>query len=326
MSMHRDQGLLYRQLVGFALGPFLYAYSIFRARRLPLVRSPSPSTESCASALLITVGNGSPEGQRTLDQLLSSLGPHGDELQVVAVIRGGAPGLTGADGLHTLRAPADIGLSSARNIALGYAREHGLLRSARIVGFPDDDCVYPPGLIRSVARLFDETGVDIVCGAYGPAPTSVDSRRFPSRRVQMSPRLVPAYCSSAATFVTSAVVEDVGLFDARFGIGSRLGSAEDADYVMRAVEAGFLALYAPDAVFVHHPYKEGRVGDYYRGSVALLAKHARRVPRLALSLAYRLCLGAKWAVTGQIRANDYIRAALTAIVMVAADGADAEPW
>lgn len=326
MDMHRDQGLLYRQLVGFALGPLLYAYSTLRARRLPPMRWLSPTNGAPASALLITVANGSPAGRRTLDELLSSVGPRGDELQVIAVIRGGAPCFEGAEGLHTLTVPLEIGLSDARNVALGYARERGLLRSARIVGFPDDDCVYPPGLIGSVAGLLDETGADIVCGAYGPDTTSIDSRRFPPRRVQLNPRLVPAYCSSAATFLTSTVVEEVGLFDARFGAGSWLGSAEDADYVMRAVEAGFSALYAPDAVFVHHPYKEGRMGDYYRGSVALLAKHARRAPRLVLSLAYRLGLGARWAVTGQIRANDYIRAARTAIVMLAADGTDAERW
>jgi GT2 family glycosyltransferase len=324
MRTYRAQGVLYRQLLGFALGPFLYAYSALRARRLPAVKAPGPAPARPESALLITVTDGAPDRLRTLRDLLASI--DGNNSEVIVVVRGDAPAVNGAGHIRTLRAPPDLPLSSARNLALRHAREQGMLRPDRIVGFPDDDCVYPQGLLRAVGRVMQEAGVEVVCGAYAPDPSAVDPDRFPPHRIELTPRLVPALCSSAATFMTGAVVLEVGMFDERFGVGARLGAAEDTDYVIRAVEAGYGALYAPDAIFVKHPYKAHRKGQYYEGTVAVLAKHARPVPRLAVSLGYRLTVGAGWVASGRVRPSHYARALRAAVAMARAPGGDSEPW
>jgi GT2 family glycosyltransferase len=327
MSTYREQGLLYRQLAGFALGPFLYAYSSLRKSRRKPKKSLGPGPVAASTpALLITVTDGSPDRRRALSLLLGSLNGDGDRPEVIVVFRGDAPATNGAPGIHTLQAPADLDSSSARNLALRFARERGLLGASRIVGFPDDDCVYPPGLITAVSDVMRETGAEVVCGAYALEPDSVDPLRFPARRIALTPRLVPPLCPMSATFFTGAVVKRVGLLDERFGLGAPFGAAEDTDYVVRAIEAGYEGLYAPDAIFVHHPYKAHRKAQYYEGSVAVLAKHARRVPRLAVSLAYRLTVGAGWVAAGRMRPAHYVRAVRAAAAMVWARGGESERW
>jgi GT2 family glycosyltransferase len=324
MRMYRQQGILRRQLVGFALGPFLYCYSVVRAHRLPRLCFRSPAPVQSASALLIVVTDGSPERQRTLNQLLSSLGDAADRPEIILVARGDAPTPHETLPIHTLRAPAETGSSRARNLAFRYAREQGLLRTDRIVGFPDDDCVYPTGLIQAVGDVMSETGADVVCGAYAPDRDAIDLRRFPPRRIALTPRVVSTLCPTATTFLTSRVVTEVGLFDEHLGVGAQVGAGEDTDYVLRALEVGYAGLYAPDAIFVRHPYKAHRKSEYYPASVAVLAKHVRRDPRLAPSLAYRLVVGVGWVVIGRLPPARYISAVRGALDGVRArrDGHD----
>jgi GT2 family glycosyltransferase len=313
LRMSHDQGVLLRQLAGFALGPFLYVQSARGARRDRPWNAPTagtaPRPAPSPSVLLITVTDGSPNGAaRVLEQMLDSLADQAHSLDVIMVIRGDrVVSANNGTRLQTLRAPLATGVSHARNLALRHAQETGLLRDDQIVGFPDDDCAYPPGLLRSVAGLMIETGADVVCGAFAPAPEMVDAGRFPPRRIELTPRLVPALASSATMFFTGAVVDEVGLFDERFGLGARFGATEDQDYVMRAMRAGFRAVYDPNAVFVRHPYKAHRWGEYYAGSMALLAKHAWPVPRLGVSLGYRLITGLGRVISGRLPLRHYLR-------------------
>jgi GT2 family glycosyltransferase len=325
LRMSRDQGMLLRQLGGFALGPFLYLRSARRARRdrsreAAGARSAGRTTNS-PSVLLITITDGSHNGGATVREMLDSVADQAESLEVIMVVRGNATVPSGGTArLHALRVPLATGVSRARNLALEYAQENGLLRGDQVVGFPDDDCTYPPGLLRSVVGLMHETGADVVCGAFAPAPEAVDPARFPQRRIRLTPRLVPALPSSATMFLTGSVVEEVGFFDERFGLGARFGATEDQDYVMRAVRAGFGAVYDPAAVFVRHPYKAHRWGAYYQGSMALLAKHAPAVPRLGVSLGYRLLTGAGRVISGRMDMRHYARGVAAAATMLWAEG------
>ena len=65
-----------------------------------------------------------------------------EDERVAEIVRGRGPEL-----VHERSQP---GLSRARNAGLAHVE-------AELVAFPDDDCVYPPGLLERVAERFGDT-------------------------------------------------------------------------------------------------------------------------------------------------------------------------
>lgn len=260
--------------------------------------------------LFITVTDASDRSRENLERLLASLEQNSAENQMVLVVRGGdgipppaAPKLT----IHPIPSQLQTPLSRARNQALAFAREAGLLDTCSIVAFPDDDCAYSNATLTSVEEVFAE-GTDIAIGVYGPTREEVDQARFPPEPFALEPLRVGDVVSSGGIFMSSRAVAAVGDFDERFGLGARYGSAEDCDYVLRALEHGFAGRYEPQRIVVHHPYKAQRPAEYYVGDVALLAKHARNHPRAYAYLAYQLVLGLGYTISRAISPSQYGRA------------------
>jgi glycosyltransferase involved in cell wall biosynthesis len=262
--------------------------------------------------LFITVAEDSPESIAHMRQLLESIGRQQVAADMVLVVRGASeldlpvpPGLR----LHTVAQPRRVSLSHARNRALARARASGLLAAADAVAFPDDDCRYPDGLLARVGAALSAGG-DIVCGPYGPRGGAVDRGRFIDRAAVLRPSLVMRVIASGSVFFARRVVEHVGDFDERFGLGARYGASEDSDYVITALAAGFAGRYLPDLI-IEHPYKGHRPAQYYVGNVAVLAKHVRG-PRSLASLLYRLATGVRLTLRGAIPASVLMRAMVSA--------------
>jgi glycosyltransferase involved in cell wall biosynthesis len=157
------------------------------------------------------------------------------------------------------------GLSRARNAALPQLR-------ADAVAFPDDDCVYPPDLLERVAaRLRDVDGVT------GREPWWTTSGA-PLTRANVWNRAI-----SFTIFLKREIVERVGPFDEALGLPA--SSAEEIDYLIRALDAGARIEYDPSIV-VEHPRKDADVAARDGASVGyLLRKHhydRRTVARMLL--------------------------------------------
>jgi glycosyltransferase involved in cell wall biosynthesis len=157
--------------------------------------------------------------------------------------------LVGYPELNVLRlAVPPRGLSSARNAALAHLK-------GDVVAFPDDDCVYPPELLRAVAaRLARESDLDGVVGM------AVDDRGRPSAASRwdtgagaLTLHNVWRRAVSITIFLRRRVVEQVGHFDESLGMGSatRFQSGEEVDYLIRAVRRGFRLEYDPSLRVVH---------------------------------------------------------------------------
>jgi glycosyltransferase involved in cell wall biosynthesis len=136
--------------------------------------------------------------------------------------------------LERMRAPR--GLSRARNAALSQLE-------ADVVAFPDDDCVYPPDLLRRVAARLTP-GLDGVTGrepwwSTGAAVLTRDN--LWNRAI------------SFTIFLRREVIERVGPFDERLGLPS--SSGEEIDYLIRALGVGAHIEYDP-ALVVEHPRKD----------------------------------------------------------------------
>ena len=172
------------------------------------------------------------------------------------------------------------GLSRARNAGLVHV-------DADLVAFPDDDCVYPSGLLERVAERFGDPGLDGLTGravdAEGRSSTSWKSDAALLTDDNLWNRAI-----SFTIFLRREVVERVGAFDERLGLGSTepWSSGEEIDYLIRAVRSRARIEYDPSLV-VRHPVRQDdrRIGARDGATVGyLLRKHGYPVRVVARML------------------------------------------
>ncbi len=154
--------------------------------------------------------------------------------------------LVGKHDLDVLHLRSKRGLSRARNTGLEHV-------TADVVAFPDDDCVYPPGLLADVAgRFAGDPELDGLTGrAEDQHGTSAESWKL-DRAVLTDDNLWNR-AISFTIFLRREVVERVGSFDERIGLGSPepWASGEEIDYLIRAVRLGARVEYDPALVVEH---------------------------------------------------------------------------
>jgi GT2 family glycosyltransferase len=190
------------------------------------------------------------------------------------------------------RIRAGRGLSRARNTALARLE-------ADIVAFPDDDCVYPEGTLERVGRRF--AAEQELSGITGRAEDE-HGRSSPSWRPDAAPLTDDNLWNRAISFtmfVRREVVERVGPFDERLGLGSgeTWASGEEIDYLIRAIRAGGRIAYDPSLV-VRHDVRDddASVGARDGASVGyLLRKHDYRA-RVVVRMLVRPLAGALLAL------------------------------
>jgi glycosyltransferase involved in cell wall biosynthesis len=166
---------------------------------------------------------------------------------------------------------SERGLSRARNAALPHL-------SADLVAFPDDDCVYPPRLLERVAGLFGaDPALDGVTGRAQDA-TGGSSTSWKADAVKLTDTNLWNRAISFTIFLRREVVERLGAFDERLGLGSHepWGSGEEIDYLIRAVRSGARIDYDPTLVVQHRVHvDDASVGLRDGSSVGyLLRKHS----------------------------------------------------
>ncbi len=197
--------------------------------------------------------------------------------------------------VHLLHEPRP-GLARARNT--GLARTSG-----RIVAMTDDDCVLHRGYFGQLATCFVEVtgpaiiGGRILLGDPDDLPVTI--------KLEDHPMIAPAdgfpggFVMGANLAMTADAIARVGAFDTRFGAGARFVSAEDTDFLFRALGQGIPVLYDPRFVVDHH---HGRrcpkdaiklLAGYSYGDGALYAKHVRHSPRIRAIIANDLRAVAK---------------------------------
>jgi GT2 family glycosyltransferase len=188
--------------------------------------------------------------------------------------------------LNCERIRAERGLSRARNAALAHL-------GAEIVAFPDDDCAYPDDLLE---RVRDRLAGAPELGGLNGRSADWDGYSSPSWRrdpALLTPTNLWNRSVSFAIFLRRSVIEQVGRFDERLGLGSDgpWSSGEEIDYLIRAVAVGVRIAYDPDLI-VFHPRKTLSPGELrslgYRDGASvgfLLRKHRYPLPALLPMLA-----------------------------------------
>nr|WP_255575169.1 glycosyltransferase family A protein [Caldovatus aquaticus] len=171
-------------------------------------------------------------------------------------------------------------LRSARGHAC-HARNLGL-RAARgeIVGFPDDDCLYPPGLLDRVDAAFRaDPALAVLTGPAESPAGGLGSGRW---REEGGPITLDNLWTSVIEFnlfLRRDLALALGGFDERLGPGTRFGSGEGNDLVARAIRAGHAARYDLGQRVVHPdkrltPVAVERAALYGAGFGLVLRRHA----------------------------------------------------
>ncbi len=176
--------------------------------------------------------------------------------------------VVGATSLDILHLRSEPGLSCARNAGLARV-------TADIVSFPDDDCAYEQGLLTHVggvlardSRLDGVTGRSVDRGGRSSPSWKGDAAILTDRNLWNR-------AISYTIFLRREVVEQVGDFDERLGLGSSepWSSGEEIDYLIRAVRSGARIRYDP-SLTVRHDDRGFGVGSRDGASSGyLLRKH-----------------------------------------------------
>ena len=172
---------------------------------------------------------------------------------------------------------------------LSRARNRGLQEIvSEVVAFPDDDCEYGPNLLERVARvLAAEPGLDGLSGRS----VGLDGRlseNWERDAALLTDDNLWNRVNSAAIFLRRSLVERVGAFDERLGLGSGTAAAsgEEIDYLIRAVRLGAHVHYDPGLAVTHDSPQLDASGESavrYRDGASvgyILRKH--RYPASAL--------------------------------------------
>jgi glycosyltransferase involved in cell wall biosynthesis len=171
---------------------------------------------------------------------------------------------------------SERGLSKARNVGLKHV-------SGDVVGFPDDDCWYPMGVLGFVHDMLAANP-----SWYGLTGRSEDGHgeqsagQFDAVEGFVNLSNVWGRGISYTIFLRRGAVDAVGAFDETLGVGAgtRFGAGEESDYLIRCVQRGFGITYTPKLVVFHpNPIRVfdqrafRRARSYGAGMGRVLRKH-----------------------------------------------------
>jgi GT2 family glycosyltransferase len=170
-----------------------------------------------------------------------------------------------------------LGASRARNAALQNIE-------GDLVGFPDDDCWYPPDLLEKVVDLLARRPeLDGIGGrtidAAGRSSFILWAR---AERSAITHANVWRTAVAVTIFLRKNVVDSIDGFDEMLGVGAGTpwGSGEETDYVLRALASGFRIDFDPSVVVYHESTNPAfsrsaaaRAYAYGMGHSLVLRKH-----------------------------------------------------
>ena len=143
------------------------------------------------------------------------------------------------------------GLGVARNLGVAAAR-------GERIAFTDDDCTADPDWLGELCRGFDvDARVGVVLGNVIEGPHDRDAVFIPSyvRKGSFLARSIADKHNvegiGACMALRKSVWASLGGFDPLLGAGSRFHSAEELDFVIRALEAGHWVYETSSAEVVH---------------------------------------------------------------------------
>ena len=169
-----------------------------------------------------------------------------------------------------------VGLSAARNICLRYIRNNNI--AYRYIMFPDDDSIFDKSFF---SRFDKEVHGNTLIAVKGTQDKSTFFVKMPNKSVASKNDFAKAI--SVNMIVESEIINQVGYFDERLGVGCYYGAGEDNDYFLRCSTINSFAF--SNNLWNYHPLQKrnidlsvsqlkSRYKSYGRGVVYMLLKHS----------------------------------------------------
>lgn len=189
-----------------------------------------------------------------------------------------------------------IHMHSAQGISLGRNTGMTALKSD-LAAFPDDDCWYGEDLLKRVTDFFmKHPDIDIITGRTINSFGKTSLGKFDKKPGKITKRNVFKRGNTNSVFLRRRVADQI-TFDEELGPspGSKWGSGEETDYLLRALAAGFHLYYDPDLTVYHEEpimeYNEKTItrGYYYgSGMGRVLKKHHYPLDFILIRLFYQI--------------------------------------
>lgn len=187
---------------------------------------------------------------------------------------------------------SEKGLSRAKNAGLEHAS-----RESEIIGFPDDNCEYPPDLLEKVAGFFaDHPEISGLCGRSVDENGRDSNLLFDTESGLVDGFNVWRRAMAYNIFLRAESVRGVR-FDEELGpgAGTEWWAADEVDFLLRVMDRGASVYYDPGFVAVHPQpisgYDRGarrRAYHYGCGMGRVLKKHRYPLTFRARMLAHPL--------------------------------------
>lgn len=203
--------------------------------------------------------------------------------------------------------PGIISLSDARNVMLKAAFTHCGFADDGLVVFPDDDCWYPDGYLRSLLALFEaDQLLDFAFCHYSSQPQAPTDIAALAIRPKVSHAARNA--SSNTICLRTGLVRKVGYFDPNLGVGTASNGGEDTDYALRALLLARRSIYIPVALVGHRDKTTGLRAKYYAGSLLALRRSAFKNPGMAREWIRKIAIGMALTLRGEMTPANYFKA------------------
>ena len=172
------------------------------------------------------------------------------------------------------------GVSTGRNLGINSTRNE-------IIAVTDDDCETPKGWLKEVAAAFSvDPRIGVIFGNALPGPhdpyagfipSYVRKDSFLARSIHEKHRVEGI---SACMGLRRSVWQVLGGFDERLGTGTSFRSAEEVDFAIRTLLAGYFVYETPNVAIIHHGFRTREqsltlIHGYYYGTGAMFAKHIK---------------------------------------------------
>ena len=177
------------------------------------------------------------------------------------------------------------GAARSRNMAIKHA-------VGDYIVWGDSDARFKKNTLQNIDRITeDNPDYDLICGIYLNIEDGKPYSRYSGSKT--TPMNFKNYdcCLGSAMVIKRTILDKVGLLDESLGTGTRYGSSEETDLVLRILEYGGKLLYEPDHE-VFHPRLDPKqmslrswTARHYRygmGRGAMLRKHLQVKPAWAL--------------------------------------------
>lgn len=212
------------------------------------------------------------------------------------------PNFVAADTIET-----QLSLSAARNRLLGPRIERRSVAPETVVGFPDDDCWYPAGLLETVLKRFrTDPQLDLWFCRYSSRPATYGSQRESGRPARA--RDVVRNASSNTMFVRARVVRQIGRFDETLGVGTSNLGGEDVDFALKAFRLAEKAWFEDAVLIGHRDPQPALRARYYPGSLLVLGRHAATSPPLLKEYLRKIGVGLILTQRGELPLRAFLSA------------------